>query len=435
MVAFETLLLGIVFGRGAVRLAVAPPVVAVELRLDEAAVTVMHGPPWATTCEFGPDLLPHVLTAIGLDRKGREVARATQWVNIGRERIKVTALLERDPKTGRPVAVRPVWNTSAAAEPKSVVATLDGGPLPVTDPHRIPLPAVNLSETHMVSVELTFPDSLRGRADLALGGDVIASAESELTAVAVLLPPKVKFLDVRSLSAAFSLGPSHIRPIAVDEGRAEVVFVLSAGARIVVGFVKELHAHGALEPNRDRASFVRSASARMVDQDGTVRDLFGVSEPIRLSRIGHEVTFGRVAAGSTQPRDEMIADTVAVAGAEAAGSNHRRAVVLVLSEPDPEEGGAGRPRDRSTFQIPAVKAYLAALDVPLVVWSLGDRRGEAPTSAWGPAEDVSTLHRLRKARAKLERELAAQRIVWFSGRLLPQRITLNAGATGIKLAR
>ena len=89
MVAFETLLLGIVTGIWPVRLMVAPPVATVELRLDAAAVGVMHGPPWAMACDVGTGPMPHELTAIGRDASGREVARATQWANLGRERARV----------------------------------------------------------------------------------------------------------------------------------------------------------------------------------------------------------------------------------------------------------------------------------------------------------------------------------------------------------
>src|SRR5512142_1008214 len=139
MVAFETLLLGIVTGIWPVRLMVAPPVATVELRLDAATVGVLQGPPWAMMCDLGAGPMPHELTAIGRDASGREVARVTQWANLGRDRVRVSALLERDAATSRPAAVRLAWETSDLVQPQLVTATLDGTPLAVTDPHRVSL--------------------------------------------------------------------------------------------------------------------------------------------------------------------------------------------------------------------------------------------------------------------------------------------------------
>ena len=437
MIAFETLLLGIVIGRGPVRLMVAPPVTSVEIRLDRATVVLLHRPPWATNCDFGPNLLPHQLTAVGFDAAGHEVGRVTQWVNLGRERGKVSALLERDPKTRRPAALSVAWNVTDAAEPQRVVATLDGAPLPVTNPHRIPLPELDLAQAHLVSVEVTFTGTLRGRADLALGGDVIESAESELTAVAVTLPARQEALDLRSLNGVFLLNSAPIQPVAVDEGRAEAVLVFDSGTRLVArqGFKELRGGTDAMDPAFDRVSVASSIPTQTIDQEGGFRDLFGVSTPMRLDRLGNQVVFMSGAAPTTSLRDEKVADAVAVAGAEAAASNHRRGVVLVLSEAGLKATVGNRVHDRSTLGIPAVKAYLAALNVPLFVWSLiGQVSGQLP-SAWGPAADVSTPHRLRKARNNLERQLASQRIVWFAGRHLPQSITLDETATRIRLAR
>ena len=91
--------------------------------------------------------------------------------------------------------------------------------------------------------------------------------------------------------------------------------------------------------------------------------------------------------------------------------------------------------DSNMFDIAAVKAYLAALDVPLFVWSLTGATPGPLTAAWGPAQSVSTRRSLRAAAKKLEAHLAAQRIVWFAGRYLPQRITLDESVTGLRLAR
>ena len=82
MIAFETLLLGIIFGRVPIRVMVAPPVTTVEFRLDGASIGTLVGPPWVIEHDFGRSPLPHELTAIGSDAAGHEVGRVTQWVEL-----------------------------------------------------------------------------------------------------------------------------------------------------------------------------------------------------------------------------------------------------------------------------------------------------------------------------------------------------------------
>src|SRR4030042_1751403 len=124
MIAFETLLLGIIFGRVPIRVMVAPPVTTVEFRLDGASIGTLVGPPWVIEHDFGRSPLPPG-------------------------------------------------------------ATLAGAPLPVTDPSRIAVPNVDLAQPHLLSVEVAFPHNLQARTDLAFGGDIIDTAARELTAVAV----------------------------------------------------------------------------------------------------------------------------------------------------------------------------------------------------------------------------------------------------------
>jgi len=136
------------------------------------------------------------------------------------------------------------------------------------------------------------------------------------------------------------------------------------------------------------------------------------------------------------PDEQTVANAVAVAAAAVAAYNHRRAVVVLLGDAAPSYPGIDpRLYDGSTIEAAAVKAYLAALDVPLFVWSVAGGAGGPLTRAWGPAEDVSTKGKLKKAFKNLKAVLESQRIVWFSGRHLPQRITLDTAATPLRLAR
>ena len=454
MIAFETLLLGIVSGIWPIRLMVTPPVVTVELRLDAAVVGVMHSPPWAMECNLGSGPMPHELTAIGRDASGREVARATQWANLGRDRLRLSALLERDAATRRPAAVRLAWETADMVQPQAVTATLDGTPLEVVDPHRIGLPKVDSDRPHVVSAEVVLSPQLRDRADLAFGGDVVDRAESELTAVAVTVPSKRTRLELRDAQGLFSEGGRPMTPIGVDEGHAEVAVVADAGAAAVIaahprnwdGLAREARqrslidrqfdaeetalARGPVGIASDRFFIVGTAPSRLADS-GRKRVFYPMSPPAPLAwltRHSPAEWLERV----VRPASQAIADTVAVAACEVAASNSRRAVVLILAE---SKGAEGVIADVSVSNVAAVKAYLAALHVPLTVWSLSGSSPGPQTSAWAPAVAVADCWEMQAQAEKLARALTMQRIVWFVGRYLPQRITLDESRTALRLAQ
>lgn len=450
MVAFETLLLGIVTGLGPVRLMVAAPVAIVELRLDAVAVGVLHGPPWAMECDFGFNPMPHELTAIGRDAAGHEVARATQWVNLGREHLKLSAILERDAATRRPAAVRLDWESVEMVQPQTVTATLDGTPLAVADPHRILLPRVELTQPHLVSVEAVFSPQLRGRADLVFGGDVIDRTESALTAVAVTLAPNQRSLDLRDLQGLFSESGQTLKPIAVDTGPAEVAVVVDLSVRAV------LFAHpwdwvssepgwepiaperlpvtqGPIDATTDRFYTVGTIPSSMLG-NGRQRMYFQVSAPMKLAWLSR-YSMSSWFSVPTPLGPQSISFAAAVAALELAASNHRRALVLVLAEPLARTGASPSETDASMYGAAAVKAYLAALDVPLIVWSVTGSNPGPLTAAWGPAVAVRDRWTMQAEAKKLQKKLASQRIVWFAGRHLPQRITLDESKTMLRLAR
>ena len=82
--------------------------------------------------------------------------------------------------------------------------------------------------------------------------------------------------------------------------------------------------------------------------------------------------------------------------------------------------------------------YLAAIRVPLFVWSVEPPAEKSAAvspalAAWGEVEDVSTVARLRAAVSRLRNELESQRIAWVEGTHLPQSIALAAGAEGVEL--
>jgi hypothetical protein len=119
---------------------------------------------------------------------------------------------------------------------------------------------------------------------------------------------------------------------------------------------------------------------------------------------------------------QRVGEAVTVAAVRAAGGGAPRAVVLVLSK---------NPVDDSRYQPSAVREYLRALRVPLVVWSTA---GDGAAGAWGEAADVVDADSLRKASKRLLKELERQWIVWVEGSHLPSDIELDPEVQGIRLA-
>jgi len=231
-IAFLTLFLGLVSGRVPVELAATgapatPVVVAVELLLDGAPAGRFAGPPYKGKVDFGKDLLPHHLVARGVDDKGEEVARAEQWVNLPRPPAEVEAVPQPGPD-GRTAGVRLAFQSLTRETPAKVSATFDGSPLPVHGDH-LALPPYSTDSGHLLSIEAAYPSGLTARRDLAFGfgGEV----STDLTAVPVRLLGRAKLpSSPAALASWFSEGGQALRPVAVEEGPAELLVVRAPGA-------------------------------------------------------------------------------------------------------------------------------------------------------------------------------------------------------------
>jgi len=160
--------------------------------------------------------------------------------------------------------------------------------------------------------------------------------------------------------------------------------------------------------------------SRTIEKPGADVELFDVSRDLDARDGGVLWFLARFYPRDDGPKRQRLADAVAVAGLQALSANHRRAVLLVLSE---------KPPDTSRSDPALVRRYLASIRVPLFVWTLGDPAAPQ-AAAWG-AEPVSSLGKMRKAFARLKRELAAQRILWVDGLHLPQSIELTPEAAAV----
>jgi hypothetical protein len=434
MIAFVTLLLGLISGVYPFEVTVSGPVAAVEFTLDGTAVGRVEHPPWIRNVDLGADILPHQLVARALDAQGKEIASATQWINLPRPPAEVQIVLESDGQKG-PRAARLTWQSVNGVNPMSTDLTLDGEPLTVDGSGRAALPAKDLGSLHVLSAQLWFPPGVTAHRDLAYGGQYGSEVSTELTALPVRVRPGAALPPAPGLAGWFALGGRPLTVDAVENGPGKVIVVrVPAGQEFVDKLVASNRRQSYLDFRdrmrlgpEDRVRFLSLASSPY-RQSKIPAELFGLSRELTPKDGGvFWLLSGYTYLNPPKAGEQRIADAVAVAGLQAAAENDRRAVVLVLG---------GHEQDASRYSPEVVRRYLAAVHVPLFVWSLygaSNSAARAWTESWGKVEDVSTLPRLEAAVNRLKAELDSQRIVWLDGRHLPQAIALGAEAKGVEI--
>ena len=457
MVEFLSLLIGLFTGSHTVQLDVVGEVVAVEVRLDGAALATLTRPPWELEVDFGPTPQPHQLLAIARDGDGEEVGRATRWVNLADS--SAAAAMTLDPGgDGRPAAVLLSWQSIGVRRPSAVELSFDGEPLAVTDPRRTPLPPYDPKQIHFVSAVVRFSDERVSRLEASFGGELGEEVRTELTAVAVHLEKGARLPPPEKLQSWFLKDGAPLAVHGVEKGPAEVILVRDPTAQPYLERLGEL----ALDvvggvartgPESTQVEQIRRRT-RMNQRDQDLRYLAWLGDDVHLRFLApgaapilgegltpwlflHSPSYGAAEGGLLRvsqrlPRMEFplrLADAVATAGMAAHGTHRRRAVVLLLAD------AAG---DRSSYSSAAATDYLRQLHVPLAVWSFA---ADGEHSDWSQARYVGPEPRDRKlpgrfrdALGELKRELRRQRIVWLEGHHLPQAIELSPAARGVRLA-
>jgi len=443
MIAFATLFLGLVLGVRPVTLIVGAQSATVEVELDGRSIGRLTRPPWTLDVDFGPEFEPHELTARAVNAKGEEVGRARQWINLPRPPAEAEFLLERDAR-GLATHARLTWGSIIGLQPSGISVTFDGRPLKLSGDRRAALPAYDPETSHVLSAELGFPNNIRSRTDVVLGGGSANEAKSDLTAIPVTSmdgePP-----GVSQLRRWFVRKGEPLTVVAVEKGPADVLMVRDLGTeeafrRLAPRAWRGIAVSGAGAAERgedlprdalrlgkkDRVRVVWPVATSHLVGDGGVAELFETSRDFTGKDGGLHWLLTRVyhpAAGSPPRR---FADAVAVAGLHAFSGYSRRAVVLVLGE---------SAEDRSRYAPDGVVRYLGRLRVPLIVWSLPPPREAAAGSSWPVREDISSPGAFERAVRRLKKELEKQAIVWVEGRYLPQEIELSGEARGLALLR
>jgi hypothetical protein len=419
-IAFLSLFLVLVSGPLPVSLSAGPKVAAIELSLDGASVGRLDGPPWKRDVDFGTGLLPHHLVARALDSVGGEVARAEQWINLPRPPAEVEIV----PETASPGGsrgVRLTWQSRTNERPTAITLTLDGKPLKLDAHNRATLPPrPPNAPTSVLSAELSFPQGLMARKDVALGREFGDEVATDLTAIPVWLRPGRELPPAAAIQGWLADGGQPLRVDAVDAGTPQILVVRDP---LVPGLLGGLMEAFRVRLTRDAQLRFVSTSGRIFSGPEISSELFAGSEPFSVNGEGDVAhLLARASNRGERPgTPQQLADAAAVAGLEAFAASRPRVALVVLVR----DG-----KDVSRFDAAAVRSYLAALRVPLFVWSVGTPR-PAATAAWGNVVDCTLPSEVDRSFGALKQTLESQRIVWVEGRHLPQAITLSPAAAAV----
>ena len=433
MITFLTLYLGLVVGPRHFELSVAEATARVEVLLDGELRAELTTPPWEIRVDLGEAPVPHELTAIAYDADGQALGRAFQRLNVPHPPVEVVIALEGE--GGVVEAARLVWEAAADEALTGVRVRLDGRKIPVEDPAHIPLPPLDLRRFHHLSAEVTFRGRLRTQAAAVFGGEYLDQIDTELTAVAVEL---LDGAGDRPPAPAEAAGWFHRRgtplPVfAIERPPAEVMLVRdlasAASLKRMAGGLAASRVQSSVPGAAERLlnlrarelgtglegdDWLRVMATQPERRPESGKALFAASgDVLRMARgLGMGVAALRTASDE---RPERLADAVAASALEVSGGGRRRIVLLVV---DPGT------RDASMLTVRHALDYLAAMRVPLEVWTTADP--EPVRRVWGAARNVGKPKRMSAAVYELAARLDRQLVVWLEGRLLPNEIELTA---------
>jgi hypothetical protein len=394
-IVFLTLFLGLVSGKQQVAVDVSGPVKIIQLKLGDREVALMAEPPWRATVDFGPELTPRELTAIGYDEEGHELARAAQVLNLPRPTAEFEIMLD-----GNDASLH--WRHLAHASPTSSTMTLDGKSLPLDKSLHARLPKIDRDVPHVLAAEMRFADGAVARRELVIESERSASVGTQLTPITLreTAPSHPATWD-RCLARPDGT-PARIA--AVEKPRALMIMVRDPERGEITRALGNMSfaMRSSMALGGDSIERILWPMSRRIDERGDTSVLFDRTGDFSGTTAGVlYLMLSLVHSGKNNDKRREFADAVAVAGVQAMSTPMRRAVVLVL----------GSAPDASAHNPAAVRRYLQALGVPLFVWSVTGPRPELAAS-WGEVSDIATLPKLADAVSRVRHTLEEQRIAW-----------------------
>ncbi len=426
MVHFLSFLVGLVVGVHPIEVAVTRPVSRVEIRLDGETVAQLKSEPWRTEIDLGPTLKPALLEVRAFDAEGRFLGRDRQWLNSPRPRAEGVFIPQLN-EEGLVIGARLKWNSAEFLEPTRVDFRLDGKSVTHESDLSIDLRGAEPSTLHILDAEVRFPDHVVVREQLVFGKGYSGDLSLHLTALPVLVDDPKAFPPAEGLHGWFEVQGKPAEVADVEKGTAQLVIVRGSSVddnlKALEIKVQETAEEGRDDRLSDDVLFRVIGTIPTGGPRGNAR-LFPFSHPKTVGRKGLADELEKARFGDLQFGLHRRADAVALAGLQAAAGNQRRTVLLILG-PDQD--------DSSTHSPAAVRAYLEALRVPLLVF---DVAGDSPAAeVWRPVDEVVDPLRWLSSVQWLQEDLDSQRIVWLVGRHLPSDITLGPKAEGIELVK
>jgi hypothetical protein len=409
---FLTFLLGLTTGQATVSLQADPAIASIRLELDGHAAATIDDAPWTASVDFGSELIPQRLIAIGYDASGHEIARTSQDVNLPRAAAEVEILVKNE--GGRPARAELVARNRKHSKPASAKLTLDGDTVPIGSDFVAKLPSVEWQQPHVLSAELQFEDGEIARREIAVSGGLGQTVSSDLTPVLVT---NLRRSEPDKLDGCFSVDGAPLRVNALERSNALVIVVkdpsgnLLPTARTPGGWSPgPLQRELELDPDTSQR-ILWATPQQFAAHDEPTYSLFQPSIDFSATKFGMLWILTRLLKPAPDgPR--RLADAVGVAGLAAYQSGRRRAVVLLLDEAP----------DLSLISPAVIRRYLERLGVPLFVWSIG----KVPPRGWGNVVDISTRYKVATAVAALKDTLNRQRIAWIpSDPLASLRVEVN----------
>jgi hypothetical protein len=427
MITFLTLFLGLVQGPHDVELDVTEPVARIELLLDGEVSEVLDEPPWRLELDFGRELRPRRLVAVARDENGRELGRAEQLLNVPRPPVETRLILD-EWSQGSPRRARLAWESTEGLGVEAIAFSLNQKPVQASRApdllDEVKLPPTNIDIPSFVRAELLFVDGSSASAEAAFGGKFGEEIQTELTAIPVEGKPKGRGgRESPGDAGGLRWRGEPLAVSSVDGESGEVIVVRDELTR-----PKLLVLAGQLR----RATSARIYNGLRLDPETRVRiasgelrttthgyELLSVSRPFAKSE-NHLPTLlvalsleGQEGRAKSLP-SQRITDAVAAAGLRAAGSQRRRAVLLVVNDCSKVSG---------VLSAGTVADFLEELGVPLQVWTLsGDPGGEEGFCS--QARRLGRGQDLVQAVADLREEIDRQRILWVEGRPLLRELEI-----------
>ncbi len=422
---------GLVVGELKVEVALGAQGQPAELFLNGERACELSASSPACTVDLGPDPHLHLLELV------RDSERVERWLNRpGQEAELVLNLVK---PSGKVCGARISWAHPQQQNPVELEVTLTGSQTEVSSDGRavrFPCPDAERGDAGQVLVGMAvFPDGRRVEAVKTLSGfgdsasvglnavPLMADAQVPCETGAAGWPEGVEKLEKSGFEVVLVLDPeAHYVPLrnsGWNTGR--LANTSGAATKAFDSMVRQGAEDSEPEPKNSwlkaKATIFDAERLWYVAPDEGLHRVngFGQGRPNWLDLL---FRYG-LAEVPGKPR---IADAVAASGLVAAGGPRRRAVVLIL-------GNNVQKRDGSRFSPQQAQAYLAEVNVPLVVLRNGKRREDGWPEGL-PALNMESMSRsLRTVRDVLD----GQCVAWFSSPQNPAQLAATLPA-GVRLA-